>query len=275
MPAPPQHPHFRALINEGIQLLRHTRYADAASAFQSASDLAPESAIPHAYLGISWLQQYVFGVVSLENDMYGERARAELSLALEVDPLDWCSLVTLGGFALGERKLPEARALFKKALEIKPLDPATWYTLGVTAWQDWLQHQAAAGRSILDEGVLDLNKALSLDEEHHDAMLYLSLFLRERSRLVDDEDARSMDLAAAEELFQRSKDLRSKWRRAKPGRTASLPQASTSDSDPMLREWALMALHPAPPPPVPLIAPHTDQWEGTQGRPVVRFDSND
>src|ERR1700736_1137038 len=109
MPEPPQPPHFRALINEGIQLLRHARYADAASAFQSASDLAPESAIPHAYLGISWLQQYVLGVISSENDMYRERAIAELSLVLEVDPLDWSSLVTLGGLALGERKLPQAR----------------------------------------------------------------------------------------------------------------------------------------------------------------------
>ncbi len=105
--------------------------------------------------------------------------------------------------------------------------------------------------SILEEGISDFEKALALDPKHEDAMAYLNLLLRERSRTRDNEDERRRDTAAADRWLEKSADVRSEKLQAAISRTVTASSPEVADPDSILHQWAWMAVRPAPPPPPP------------------------
>ena len=58
------------------------------------------------------------------------------------------------------------------------------------AWQDKKAKAElnAQYSSIIEDGIANLNKALDIDKEYEDAMVYLSLLIREKADLLDNAD---------------------------------------------------------------------------------------
>lgn len=137
-------------------------------------------------------------------------------------------------FDLG--KWEEAREWYRKAQTLDQKRADIWYVLGVVAWR-WSKDNAA----MTADAIADFERAVALDSEHEDAMMFLSLLNRQRH---DDIAAGGwLDLAA---------DVRSERMQAEIARTATQRRLPSDGPDSLLQQWTSMALSfPAPPPPPP------------------------
>jgi Flp pilus assembly protein TadD len=115
----PQVPDWRTWIQQGTEVFRKGRSAEAVSAFEKACELSPGTAVPHLYLAIALYQQYIPGALSTENSALGRRTETELRLAWDLDPQGWIAAAMLGQLALAERRLSDAREWYGKALTLQ------------------------------------------------------------------------------------------------------------------------------------------------------------
>jgi len=244
-----QSPNWRDWIQRGTEAFRHARYAEAISAFQTAAGANPKSPVPHLYLALVWLQQYIPGAVSTENPDRARQAEEELRLALDADPTSEIAFALLGQLAHQQGKLEEAREWYRKAAAVEPGNANTWCTLGGIAFQHWYQQGKPAGQPTLEEAIAAFEKSIELDPVHEVAMQYLSLALRERAGTRGGDESRN-DLAAAGRWQEKSADARAEKVQAAIARNYSSP-AATDDPDALLKLWASMAAMPPPPPSPP------------------------
>ncbi len=70
---------------------------------------------------------------------------------------------------------------------------------------------------MVDSGIEQLTKCLSIDKENEDAMSYLNLLYREKAAIEDDVDAAKADIAKAEDWSNKSLDMR-KVKAARPAK---------------------------------------------------------
>ena len=237
----PQPPNWRVWIEQGAEAFRNARYWEAIAAFQKASEANPQSPLPHVYLGLGWLQQYVPGVVSADNTDRARRAETELRRALDLDPHSWVATVMLGQLALSEDRLEEARKWYGKALAVESRNADIRCALGVIGWQQWLRQGKPAQEPVLEEAIADFEKSVALDPGHDAAMEFLSLLLRERAGTRDRDEERRKDLAAAERWLEKSSDARAEKVQASIASQVSRPP-DTGDPDSLLKQWALLTL---------------------------------
>lgn len=71
--------------------------------------------------------------------------------------------------------------------------------------------------SMIDNGIQQLDKCLSIDKENEDAMSYMNLLYREKAVFEDDADASKADIAKAEDWSNKSLDMR-KVKAARPAK---------------------------------------------------------
>jgi hypothetical protein len=263
----PQPPDWRIWIEQGTEAFRNARYSQAISAFQKASDSNPQSPAPHIYLALGWLQQYVPGAVSAGNWERGREAETQLRRALDLDATSWLAAAMLGHLAFGERRLEEAREWYRKALAVEPRSADTWCVLGAIVWWQWLGQGKPAPQPVLEEAISDFEKSVALDPVHEVAMQYLSLLLRERAGTRDRDADRRKDLAAAERWLENASDARAENVQASIARVMNRPPAN-GDPDPLLRQWALIAVAIPPPPPPPPPPPTFSSAGPASGAPV-------
>jgi tetratricopeptide (TPR) repeat protein len=166
--------------------------------------------------------------------------------ALGLDPTSRIAVVMLGQLAFDEGRLEEAREWYRKALAAEPRNADIWCTLGTIAQQQWLRQDKPAHHPILDEAIADFEKAAALAPVHEVAMQYLSLLLRERAGTRDASEEGRKDLAAADRWLEKSADARSEKIQAANARIVSRPDIG--GPDPLLKQWALLAVSPPPAP---------------------------
>lgn len=160
----PQASDWRTWIQQGTEVFRKGRYAEAGSLFEKACELSPGTAVPHLYLAIALYQQYIPGALSTENSALALRTEAELRLAWALDPHGWIAAAILGQLTLFEKRFTDPREWYGKALTLQLSNAEIWYMLGVIAWQQGLLNEARA----------NFEKSVSLDPLQADAMEYLS-----------------------------------------------------------------------------------------------------
>src|SRR5262249_11386678 len=131
-------------------------------------------------------------------------------------------------------KLDEAASWNKKLIEVDPKNKEAYYYLGVIAWAKWypqwinarlnvhmkpedpgpLKDKKAKAElnaqyaSIIDDGVANLNKALDIDKEYEDSMVYLSLLIREKADLLDNADEYKKQIEVADNWQQKALDTK-------------------------------------------------------------------
>ncbi|MCU1295019.1 MAG: Tetratricopeptide 2 repeat protein [Bryobacterales bacterium] len=231
-------------LNKGVQAFRNNKYADAVTHFKEAVNLDPTSQNARSYLAVSYMVQWVPGAESKDNSKNYDMAKRTFNEILEKEPTNSTALAYMASMAFQraaagteEEKhaaLEEARKWNERRIEVDPKDAEPYYYLGVIDWSQAypaiktarveakakpddpgpLKDPKLRGElkakygAMVDHGVEQLTKCLSIDKENEDAMSYLNLLYREKANLEDNSDAAKADVAKAEDWSNKSLDMR-------------------------------------------------------------------
>ena len=238
----------KELVNRGVAAFKTGRYAEAVAEFQKAVDADPSFVTARLYLATAYMQQYVPGAESPENQSMYFRAESEFRKVLDLDRNNKVAMASIASLNLNAKKWDEARNWYKALTNLDPSDATAYYSLGLIVWSQWYPEytkaRTAAGLRpetpgplpdpaaraalrakwwpTLDEGIWDLNQALSYSPQYADAMAYMNLLVRERADLRDTAEEYRRDIAEADQWVQKALDTK-RAAVAQPGNGYSAP----------------------------------------------------
>jgi TonB family protein len=220
----------RGWINRGVQEFKAANYPKAVEAFQHAVDSDPSNVTAHLYLGTAWMQQYIPGAESFENNQAAAAAGREFLKVLDTDPGNKTAMAYLGSLNVNQKKWEEAQGWYQKLAAADPGNATAWYSMGFIAWSRWYPAYGLARASlgmkledpgpmpsgavkadlrarywpILEGGLQDLQQALLIDPRYDDAMAYMNLLIRERADLRDTAEEYRQDIAVANDWVDKA-----------------------------------------------------------------------
>jgi len=201
----------RDKLNKGVQAFKNAQYAEAVESFKKAVELDPTFPTARLYLATAYMQQYIPGADSPENNQMAQAAHDQFMKVLEQDPKDKVALASIASLFLNQKKWDEAQQWYEKLISIDPNNKEAHYSLGFIAWSKWYPAYGTARANlgmrqedpgpikdkkvrdelkaqygpVIDAGLASLDKALQIDPDYDDAMAYENLLIRERADLMD------------------------------------------------------------------------------------------
>jgi len=236
----------RDRLNKGVNAYKSGQFDQAIEDFKQAKDLDPSLTNAQLYLATAYASQYVPGAPSQENINNGNQAITEFKAILDSDPNNLAAidgigsiLYNMGGSPFDAAKLNESKAYHEKHIQIKPEDPEPYYWVGVIDWslafrankdmRDAYNQKskkpikesdpmppalamefASKYGTVVDDGITNLQKAMTLRSEYDDAMAYLNLLYRQKADMETSKEARDTDLQQADDLVERVKAIKQK-----------------------------------------------------------------
>ena len=237
----------RDLLNKGVTAFKNGQSDAAIEYFKQAKETDPELLNARLYLATAYASLYIPGAPSQENLARGNQAVAEFKEVLDKDPNNLSAidgigsiLFQMGGQPFDPKKFEESKTYHQKHIQLKPDDPEPYYWIGVIDWtlafrgngemrmeynKSNIKKQVkdtdplpAAIRSqyaakygpLIDEGVTELQKAISLRPDYDDAMAYLNLLYRRKADMVESKEEREALLKQAEDLVDKVKEIKQK-----------------------------------------------------------------
>src|ERR1700739_404542 len=237
----------RDLLNKGVGAFKNGQYDAAVEDFKQAKDLDPSLLNARLYLATAYASQYIPGAPSEQNKNIGKQAIAEFKEILETYPDNLSAIDGVGsilfqmaGTPYDPKLFEESKTYHQKHIQLKPEDPEPYYWIGVIDWTLALRANGemrmdynksnnkkqvrdtdpppAAVRSeyaskygqLIDEGITDLQKAISLKPDYDDAMAYLNLLYRRKADMVESKEEREALLKQAEDLADKVKEIKQK-----------------------------------------------------------------
>jgi TonB family protein len=221
---------FNGWMKQGVEQFRTAHYPEAVGSFERAVALDSSKPAAHLYLGTAYMQQYIPGAISPENERVAQRAEQEFQRVISTEPSNKVALGSLASLNLNQKKWDEALGWYGKLIDADPSNADAYYTLGFVAWSKWYpiysQARKDAGMkpetpgplpdaavraslmsqygAMLQAGIDALNKALEINPQYDDAMAYLNLLIRERADLRDTVAECQQDVATANEWVQKA-----------------------------------------------------------------------
>jgi hypothetical protein len=146
----------------------------------------------------------------------------------------------MAGTPYDPKLFEESKTYHQKHIQLKPEDPEPYYWIGVIDWtlafrangemrKDYNEKNIrkqvkdtdplpAAIRgdylskygSLIDEGITDLQKAISLRPDYDDAMAYLNLLYRRKADTVESAEERATLVKQADDLVDKVKEVKQK-----------------------------------------------------------------
>ena len=140
----------------------------------------------------------------------------EKELAKDQDDLD--TVLQLANLYAKTGDFPNAWRYFLKRAEMDPKNKEAWYTVGVVAWERSYKGQEAVSdaereQTLIPQGLAAFDKAIALDPDYLDALVYASLLYREKAAVLQ-RQGRSQEAqeatATASTLKDRAQAVRKK-----------------------------------------------------------------
>ena len=237
----------RDLLNKGVAAFKNGQYDAAVEDFKQAKDLDPSLLNARLYLATAYASQYIPGAPSEQNKNIGKQAIAEFKDILSSNPDNLSAVDGIGsilfqmaGTPYDPKLFEESKTYHQKHIQLKPEDPEPYYWIGVIDWtlafrangelrKDYNEKNIkkqvkdtdplpAAIRadylskygSLIDEGISDLQKAISLRPDYDDAMAYLNLLYRRKADTVTSADERASLQKQADDLVDKVKEVKQK-----------------------------------------------------------------
>jgi tetratricopeptide (TPR) repeat protein len=237
----------RDLLNKGVTAFKNGQSDAAIEYFKEAKEADPDLLNARLYLATAYASLYIPGAPSQENLQRGNQAVAEFKEVLDKDPNNLSAidgigsiLFQMGGQPFDPKKFEESKTYHQKHIQLKPEDPEPYYWIGVIDWtlafrangemrMDYnksnIKKQVkdtdplpAAIRSqyaskygpLIDEGITDLQKAISIKPDYDDAMAYLNLLYRRKADMVESKEEREALLKRADDLVDKVKEIKQK-----------------------------------------------------------------
>ena len=237
----------RDLLNKGVAAFKNGQYDAAVEDFKQAKDLDPSLLNARLYLATAYASQYIPGAPSEQNKNIGKQAIAEFKDILGSNPDNLSAVDGIGsilfqmaGTPYDPKLFEESKTYHQKHIQLKPEDPEPYYWIGVIDWtlafrangelrKDYNEKNIkkqvkdtdplpAAIRadylskygSLIDEGISDPQKAISLRPDYDDAMAYLNLLYRRKADTVTSADERASLQKQADDLVDKVKEVKQK-----------------------------------------------------------------
>jgi tetratricopeptide (TPR) repeat protein len=221
----------RDQLNKGVTAYKNAKYEEAIDHFQQSVALDPTLINAKMYLATAFAQQYIPGVEDPDNMKMANQAIEQYKRVLDMNAARDQKVNSAKGIAylyLNMKKFDDAKKYYRMAADIDPNDPEPYYSVGVIDWtacyQPRMEERAKLGlkpdenlsaknkdqkkvctelkeknEPSIQEGIENLNKAISLRPDYDDAMAYLNLMYREKADVeCDDLAARQEDLKTAD-----------------------------------------------------------------------------
>jgi tetratricopeptide (TPR) repeat protein len=190
-------------------------YDMAEKTFNEILQRDPTNQMALAYMASMAFQRAATGTED-EKHAALEEARKWNQRRIEVAPNDAEPYYYLGviDWAEAHGPLTEARVAEKNAAAQKPDSKKGKTAKTGTGEQGPIKDEKvradlkAKFGPMIDNGIEQLNKCLSIDKENEDAMSYINLLYREKADLEDTPDASKADIAKAEDWSNKSLDMR-------------------------------------------------------------------
>jgi tetratricopeptide (TPR) repeat protein len=124
----------------------------------------------------------------------------------------------LAGLYAKKPDFPNALKWFQKRAELEPSNKEAWYTIGVLCWE----RSAKGGLLVADQERIDLliptgmkalEKAISLDPDYFESLVYINLLYREKAKLASaagDQAAFQAAMEKSQEFTKRAGEARKK-----------------------------------------------------------------
>ncbi|MGC0774522.1 MAG: hypothetical protein WB543_16430 [Candidatus Acidiferrum sp.] len=238
----------RDLLNKGVVAFKAGQSDAAIEDFKRASELDPNLMTARLYLATAYASLYIPGAPSAENKARGDQAIKDFQDILQIDPKNLTAIDGIGSLLfqmagtppINDKGFEDSKSYHERHIQIKPDDPEPYYWLGVIDWTlayrgngemrlDYNKNNirkqvkdtdplpasvrteyAAKYGSLVDEGITDLQKAISLRPDYDDAMAYLSLLYRRKADMVESADERASLEKQADDLLDKIKEIKQK-----------------------------------------------------------------
>lgn len=232
-------------LNQGVAAFKGAKYSNAVEHFKTSVDLDPENLNGRLYLATAYMQQYIPGADSPENNQMAKAAKEEFQKVLDKSPNDKLALASLASLAYQQAQgVPELEQKFKRLNEAKewyaklvladPANKEAFYSLGVIDWAETYPIRTSARSKLgmkpedpgpikdkkvkeelrarnlpmIEDGIKNLQKAIEIDPNYDDAMSYVNLIYRERADLAESAEDYKKDTETAESWVQKSLDTK-------------------------------------------------------------------
>ena len=246
----------RDLLNKGVNAFKNGQSDAAIEFFKQAKEADPELLNARLYLATAYASLYIPGAPSKENQARGEQAVAEFKEVLDKDANNVSAidgigsiLFQMGGQPYDPKKFEESKTYHLRHIQLKPDDPEPYYWIAVIDWtlayrangemrMDYNKNNVrkqvkdtdplpptlrakyvADYGQLIEEGINNLQKAISLKPDYDDAMSYLNLLYRRKADTVESADERASLMKQADDLLDKVREI--KQRRAEQPSQAS------------------------------------------------------
>jgi tetratricopeptide (TPR) repeat protein len=214
----------RDQLNKGVQAFKNAQYPEAVEHFKQAVELDPSFPVARLYLATAYMQQYIPGADSPENNQMADAAHEQFLKVLEQTPKDKTAIASIASLYLNQKKWDDAQQWYEKLIAVEPNNADAYYSIGFIAWSKWYPAYGTAranlgmkqedpgpikDKKVKDElkakflpvingGLTALDKALQINPEYDDAMAYENLLIRERADLMDTRDQYDKEIKVAD-----------------------------------------------------------------------------
>jgi len=246
----------RDLLNKGVNAFKNGQSDAAIEFFKQAKEADPDLLNARLYLATAYASLYIPGAPSKENQARGEQAVAEFKEVLDKDPnnisaIDGIGSIVfqMGGQPYDPKKFEESKTYHLRHIQLKPDDPEPYYWIAVI---DWTLAYRANGEmrmeynknnvrkqvkdtdplppalrtkyvadygQLIEEGITNVQKAISLKPDYDDAMSYLNLLYRRKADTVESADERESLKKQADDLLDKVREIKQK-RAEQPSQTS-------------------------------------------------------
>src|SRR5438552_624203 len=127
----------RDQLNKGVQAFKSAQYPEAVEHFKTAVQLDPTFPVARLYLATAYMQQYIPGADSPENNQMATAAHDQFMKVLEQSPKDKVAIASIASLYLNQKKWDEAQQWYEKLIAVDPNNPEAYYSIGFVAWSKW------------------------------------------------------------------------------------------------------------------------------------------
>ena len=237
-------------LNKGVQSFTAADYQTAVTRFGRALEFDPTLTDARAYQAYAYMNQFYPGSQDPENLKLAQQALDGFQQVLATDEENILAVSSMAALYFNMKEFEKAEQWHLRRIELamaqEPVDPTaadSYYTIGVIKWTDSYEprmnaraemnmqptepgplkdaerRQALAQTTVpaIESGLEALSKALEVNPDYADAMIYLNLLERERADFAESQEEYDEHIASANQWVDKA--LATKRRLAEEGTT--------------------------------------------------------
>jgi tetratricopeptide (TPR) repeat protein len=263
----------RQRIQDATDAYNRERYEEAATLYREALDLGMTFPELYRSIGYSYIGMYKPGIDEGENARYADLAIQNLQRYLQLRPDDTAAEGALVNLFLNANRTSQAIQYFEAQLAENPDnvsmarsianlyakqgnfpktiewyeritrmeqdDPESFYTYGVVLYEKVAKDPPAELEErleLIESGKRALSRALELNREYFEALVYMNLLFREQSRLAQTPEEQQELLARADEYRNEAVAIAKKRAREKEAAESGDPEPGAGGTVPITED---------------------------------------